>query len=245
MSTKPKKSYLQFQTMVVNKSFSKLKENIENLPSTFDEQGITLYHKRNIIKKMQWNGVEVVVKSFKRPNWINRIIYGCLRGSKASRSYKYSKKLQKLGIGVPQPIAYLQFRKFGLFDQSYFISQFSECRFIYNSLYKQPKKQKELILSAIGEMVAKMHDNKIFHRDLSGGNILFDFKGEKVEIELLDLNRMNFGPVSMTMGCKNFERLDATPEELVIMANAYAKARNLNAQKCINKILIFNYKYHR
>ena len=238
-------SFLIHRTLKIGNSYEGYINFIENLPYTFTNSGKTLYHKRNIIKLISVGDKHFVVKSFKKPNFLNKLIYGCFRGSKASRSYKYSIKLLKLGINVPAPVGYLQYRVCCLFDQSYFVSEFSQCPYTYNSLLDKTIPDRENILIAIGQLVAKMHQNKIFHRDLSGGNILFGMVDNKLKLELLDLNRMSFMKISLSLGCKNFERLDATPQDLVIMGTAYAKARQLNPQKCINKILKYNYKYHR
>ena len=237
-------SFLVHRTIHICDGSTELRPYIEQLPNTFPHVGQTLYHKRNIIKKIEINGNWYVIKSFKKPNLINRIIYGLFRKSKASRSYRYSHKLLKLGINVPQPIGYLQYQICGLFNDSYFISSLSKCENTYNNLSNFPTEEKEQVLTAIGQLVAKMHDNRIYHRDLSGGNILFKFIDNKPYLEILDLNRMSFCRVSLSLGCKNFERLDASPQELVVMALAYAKARGLNPQKCINKTLTFNYHYH-
>jgi hypothetical protein len=42
---------------------------------------------RNVIKRIEIGGIAMAVKSFKRPNWINRLVYRYWRKSKAHRSY--------------------------------------------------------------------------------------------------------------------------------------------------------------
>ena len=44
---------------------------------------------------------------------------------------------------------------------------------------------------------------------------------EKVEVEIIDLNRMRFGNVGIEAGCKNFERLPGTHEMFAILAEEY------------------------
>ena len=59
---------------------------------------------------------------------------------------------------------------------------------------------------------------------------------EKVEVEIIDLNRMRFGNVGIEAGCKNFERLPGTHEMFAILAEEYAKARGFDVQTCLKLI---------
>ena len=55
----------------------------------------------------------------------------------------------------------------------------------------------------------------------------------KISVELIDLNRLRFHPVSLEEGCRNFERLPMTPDMLKTTAEAYAAARGADPQECI------------
>ena len=46
-----------------------------------------------------------------------------------------------------------------------------------------------------------------------------------LKIEIVDLNRMDIGPLDMKAGCKNLERLPATPHMHKVLAEEYAKER--------------------
>jgi hypothetical protein len=69
--------------------------------------------------------------------------------------------------------------------------------------------------------------------DYGRANILFEKVGEEIKIELVDLNRMRFAPVSMDEGCKNIERLPATPRMHKILSEEYARLRGFNPDKCL------------
>ena len=47
------------------------------------------------------DGTDVSIKAFRVPIWINRIAYGMLRPSKASRSFNNAMRLISLGFDTP------------------------------------------------------------------------------------------------------------------------------------------------
>ena len=59
---------------------------------------------------------------------------------------------------------------------------------------------------------------------------------DHVNIELVDLNRMYNGPIDMKAGCKNLERLPATPQMHRWLAEAYAGIRHFDAETCFKLI---------
>ena len=75
-------------------------------------------------------------------------------------------------------------------------------------------------------------NNGYAHKDYGRANILFQKTPNGITIEIVDLNRMYIGPIDMKTGCKNFERLPATPQMHRWMAEEYAKARNFDVEKC-------------
>ena len=48
---------------------------------------------------------------------------------------------------------------------------------------------------------------------------------------------MRKGKVSLMAGCANFDRLEATPRQQRIMAEAYAQARNFDPDTCFSAIV--------
>ena len=53
---------------------------------------------------MKYGEKEFVVKSFHRPNLINRFVYGIFRPSKAKRSYIHAGMFLEIGVGTPRPV---------------------------------------------------------------------------------------------------------------------------------------------
>src|SRR5690606_4274442 len=98
--------------------FSVSRDKILSIIEAFHSQGEVLVNgKRNQIRIFEADGHKINVKSFKKPNFINKIIYKFFRKSKARRSFEFAGLLLKNGIGTPQPIAFYEnFDALGLLD---------------------------------------------------------------------------------------------------------------------------------
>ena len=207
-------------------------------------EGIIIHNKRNELREMNINGIDVVVKSFAIPNIINRIVYGLFRKSKAQRSYEYAVYLNKVGINSPNPIAYYTERCGLFFANSYYVSEKSRCRYtFYNVIDDKSLENRDLYLQYVGAMTAKMHKLGIYPLDYSGGNILLDVINGEPRFELVDLNRMKFGKVDMDKGCRCFERLNVESEALEIMAREYARVRGYDEKECV--YLVQKYRWYK
>ena len=228
------------RTYVIHKDFRDIKDFILSIPSKFEKgEGKVIYKGRNELREFEYGGKNFIVKSYKKPNIINRFVYGIFRPSKARRSYENALKLIEIGVGTPFPVAYINVRKCLLFNKSYFISLKSECSHVYKELIFNKFEEEELVMREIGRITAIMHNKGYAHRDYGCGNILFE-KGENgIKIDLVDLNRMYIGPVDMKFGCRNFERIPANSRMQEQMAQEYAKLRNFNPDECYRLIKEF------
>lgn len=234
-------SFCSGKKMTVHPNFQSLSSFIYDLPSQFDNEGMSIYKGRNELKKYTEAGCELIVKSYRRPIFINRIIYGLFRASKAERSYEYALKFLNAGIGSPFPVGFINVRRGFLLEKSYFISLKSQCNLQYTDFKKQDFTYRKEILEAIGITTAVMHEHGFLHKDYSAGNILF--RDElPVPIEIIDLNRMRFGHIDMEKGCKNFERLPGSQEMFAAIGRAYAHRRGMDEKKCISLIEKFHDK---
>ena len=222
------------QTLILHPKFNSLRDFMLSLPKRFKQGEGTLIHDgRNKLRCINYKGKEYVVKSFKRPNFINRWVYGLLRPSKAQRAYRNALLYQKIGIGTPQPVGYLNLRKGVAFDQSYFVTLKSSCPWRYEDLFTHTFDYADEVLQEVGRITAILHNHGLAHKDYGRANILFErLPNGKIHLDIVDLNRMDFGPLSIKQGCKNLERLPATAHMHRIIANAYAKERHLSADEC-------------
>jgi glycosyltransferase involved in cell wall biosynthesis len=209
---------------------------VRTLPAFFNIKGTTIYQGRNRLKVFEEKGVQLVVKSYQLPNFINRIVYNSFRPSKARRSYRYAELLRRIGVDTPEPIGFYSTGTWLFFGRSYFVSRHSECTHSYRDFETTTFPHQEAILRAIARTTARLHDNGLLHKDYSAGNILFEETEQGIRVEVIDLNRMRFGKVSMERGCKNFERLPGTHEMFQILADEYAKVRGFDPARCLELI---------
>jgi len=220
----------------LNGKYAHLDTFVRALPALFTAgEGHVIHRGRNELREMHRDGLDLVVKSFRVPNLLNRIAYGLLRPSKARRSYDYAELLRKAGIGSPEPVAYYTERAGLLFSRSYYVSIKSRCPYTYVRLIGGGFPQQEQVLRAIARTAAAMHGNGWLHKDFSRGNILFRLSGDGAEVEIVDLNRIRFRrSVSLEEGCRNLaERLPATEEMFRILADEYARCRGAEPEECL------------
>jgi len=125
--------------LVIHPTFLKLKDDIGFLFKNFNSTGeIFIKGKRNTIKLFKLEDKTINIKSFKEPNFINKIVYQYFRNSKAKRSFEFANRLLENGIGTPQPIAYFEnFSWLGLQD-SYYVSEHLVSELTFRELVQLP-----------------------------------------------------------------------------------------------------------
>ena len=62
---------------------------------------------------------------------------------------------------------------------------------------------------------------------------------EGIKLEIVDLNRMDIGPLDIKAGCKNLERLPATPQMHRWLAEEYAQARGMDTEECYQLMVAY------
>ena len=201
------------------------------------KKGEVIHAKRNILRN--YNGF--ISKQFATPSLWRGIIYGWFCKSKAQRSYEYAKRIAGL---TPTPVAYREIRYIGILRQSWYVCKQSECKYTFNDLiHNKSFHNRTEILKAIGCFTAELYKRGIFHQDYSGGNILFNEDGSR--IEMVDLNRIKFyHHIPIKKGLKIFERLNIDKEALSIMGTAFAQELDLDAEYVINYIITHRWKKH-
>ena len=230
--------------IIVNPEYSYLESYIRELPDSFKSEGESIYKGRNELKIFEIDGQKIVVKSFKIPHLINKIAYSFVRPSKAKRSYLYGLEIIKRGIITPAPIAYIEEYKGGLLNQSFYVCEYCEYKRSFREFDLRPGtfENKTDILIAFADYTAQMHNALIYHQDYSNGNILFEKQNDSIHFSIVDVNRIAWGNIGEEKSYKSFHRLCAGEEMLRIIAERYALKRNLNVEKCIQKVKYYNDK---
>lgn len=229
--------------IVINPTYEHLRKFIESIPHTFEKKGRVIYSGRNLIKVMDVDGVEINVKRYGTPAFANRVVYSFFRIPKGKRAFEYPQMLLQKGFETPVPIAYVEERKYGLINHSYFVSMQSSYRRNFYEFGNADVDHCKDVITAFARYTASLHQAGIMHRDYSPGNILFDYIDGEYHFTLVDINRMTFGKISVDMGCANFARLWGQKAFFELLAKEYAKARCADEAYCIERVLACRKKF--
>lgn len=216
--------------VVINPAYSFLSDFINNLPDCFESDGDVIYKGRNTIKVYSVNGVNIAVKSFKIPLFVNRIAYTCFRKSKAARSFIHACKIKQLGFHTPEPISYIETFSGNLLKHSFFLSVYdSESETVRSLMAGEDKLDSTNKLFRFACFTAKLHQAGVYHFDYSPGNILIkNLPNNDYQFSLIDINRMKFKHVTKVDAYNNMSRLSSCSSVLYEIAKQYAICRGWN-----------------
>ena len=219
-------NHLTLERIVIAEDFQDLKESLIQAALAFDQIDAPLIGTgdRNVIKRLEIGGKSMAVKSFKRPNWINRLVYRHWRKSKAHRSYLYAHKLTDFNIGTPQPVAFMESYGCGGIQRSFYFSLIIDADYTFRDLIHQPElPNRDEILEAFTGFTFDLHQKGVLFQDHSPGNTLIKMSGSQPSFYLVDLNRMNFKNLSRQERIQNFARLTPLKEMIDKMGETYAR----------------------
>lgn len=212
----------------INSTYKVFLNAFDHLILNYETEGEAFGNQdRNSLRLFKLDGVTFNVKSFKKPNLINKIVYNFFRKSKAQRSFEYANRLKELGVGTPEPVAYYEQKSGVFFGKSYYISEQLEDDITYRELttdFSIPNH--EAILRAFTRFTFMLHEKGVNFLDHSPGNTLIKYNGGDYQFYLVDLNRMNFETMSFEKRIKNFAKLTIHKSMIEVMSDEYAKLIN-------------------
>lgn len=211
---------------IFNPAFKKYKKTFEKLLSNFKNEGILIgTDKRNAIKHFEIEGDKINIKSFKKPNFINKIVYRYFRKSKAKRSFEFAHVLLENGFGTPQPMAYLEnFDWVGLSSSYYFSRQLENVFMFRAAIFDVNFENREEITRGYARFFFNLHEKGIEFVDNTSGNTIIENKNGKFVYYLVDLNRMNFHQkMTIHQRIENLSKLTLDESVLQLIANEYSK----------------------
>ena len=211
---------------IIDKNFTQL---ILNIKQYFNNTNKTLFNKRNIIKLVDFNEKKYVIKSFKIPHFINKIVYNFFRDSKAKRSYENSLKLVKLNINTPKPIGYIEFNSILFFQDSYYVSEFFDYDFEIRDIFKNKNfENRNIILEKFVKFTLDLHQKGVYHIDYSPGNVIIKkIDDNSFEFSIIDVNRMKFIEFDLDLRMKNFSKMTFDKDDNEYMIKLYSKLINI------------------
>lgn len=236
---------IQEMKITIDPKYDSLLPFIEKIPSIFTTEGTQIYKARNEIRIFEAKGLILNVKSYKIPIFFNRIAYSFFRPSKAQRAYEYGKRLLSMGVQTPEPVAFIEEKKNGLFSRSYFISLHTpmDGNMRDVAIPDVPFEKVKKLSAAFGKYTATLHKKGILHIDYSPGNILYEKKEDgNFNFSIIDINRMKFCEVDYETGCKNFCRMWADDEFFIVVGHAYANEMGYEPKKCTEDIMKYRKK---
>ncbi|MDQ1244629.1 MAG: hypothetical protein QG565_969 [Campylobacterota bacterium] len=201
----------------------------------------SIHKARNEIKIIDYKDKSLVVKAFKVPNLFNKIVYTFFRDTKAKKSYYNSLKIADF---VPRAVGYIEFKKFGLLNDSYFVSEKFDYDFsIREVLLDEKFDNREAIFAEFSEFTFGLHEKGILHKDYSPGNILIKKEDNSYIFKIVDINRMEFKELDIDERLKNFSQLWANDNDLKIIIDAYLEFMTEDRESCLQKAIHYSKKH--
>lgn len=201
----------------------------------------SIHKARNEIKIIDYKDKSLVVKAFKVPNLFNKIVYTFFRDTKAKKSYYNSLKISDF---VPRAIGYIEFKKFGLLYDSYFVSEKFDYDFsIREVLLDEKFDNREAIFAEFSKFTFGLHEKGILHKDYSPGNILIKKEDNSYIFKIVDINRMEFKELEIDERLKNFSQLWANDSDLKIIIDAYLEFMTEDRESCLQKAIHYSKKH--
>ncbi|MCQ2190079.1 MAG: lipopolysaccharide kinase InaA family protein [Paludibacteraceae bacterium] len=219
------------------KSSNELVSFLENLDTRFNQGGSDMHIARNAIKcfeiPVETLGLaSLVVKRYKKPIAIQRVVYSFFRKSKAERAYLNGMKLLELGIHTPTPVAFIEHKDSGLMDYCYFVCEKSTDESL-EPLILLDKPLDQDLATSLAEFFVDLHSKGIIHNDLNGGNILYhQVADSRYQFSLIDNNRMEFrsSEISIRERMSNFCKFSSETIYLQV-AECYAKILGIDVEE--------------
>lgn len=225
----------------INQAYENFQDFVLNIQEYFNTNSQTIHKARNELKIINYNDKDTVVKSFKVPNILRRVFYTYFRDTKAKKSYEYSLKIKDF---TPKPIGYIEFYENSLLKDSYFVSEKFEYDFtIREPLVEDDFKNRDEIFKEFARFTFALHENEILHKDYSPGNILIQKNKDTYFFKIVDINRMEFRPLSLEERLLNFSKLWAKDEYLETMIKEYALLMGEDEYECVTQALKLNQKH--
>ncbi len=238
--------------MHIHSSYSHMSNAIKGIMHDEYQYDKIYCNKRNLVAKLTIEGREFVVKKFKKPHLLNRIVYTFLRKTKPQRAYENALKLMESGIKTPFPVAYMELKSGGLFHTGFLLTEYVSHPLIETLLLKDIESyssELEQLEEDLIRFTIKMNEKGVLPKDYNGGNIfyLYDAETGHYDFALTDVNRVFFNvKPSQTAVIRHFEQMGVQLKNLYRFMTKLASLQGSNTRECMYEFLrIRTKKRHR
>ena len=208
---------------------------IEHLPQNFEKRGTTIYDQRNKIKRFDTALGEWIVKRYKIPNLMQRMVYTFFRKTKAERAYEFAEQFRVLGISTPPSIAYVEVKERWLFKTGYLVCGVCNDPDLREGLRNRANFDKKLA-DEFAAFLVRMHEQGVLHGDLNLSNVLYRREGEGYRFSVIDINRSRFKSALTKREClHNLTRLTHRRDLLEYIVRRYASIRCWDVEKVLSE----------
>ena len=237
----------------INNKFEYILKNVTFLIDNFLIEGKILVNgQRNTIKLFKVEDITLNIKSFKKPNLINKIAYRYFRKSKARRSFEFASKLMEMQIGTPNPVAFFENYDFIGLKESYYACEHLENVFEFREIVQNEAfENRDFIIREFTQFTFEMHEKGIEFLDHSPGNTLIRKNTDgSYSFFLVDLNRMKFHEtLDFQTRMKNLSKITHKKDMIAVMSNEYAKLSGEDETIIFETMwgftADFQYRFHR
>ncbi|UGS20444.1 lipopolysaccharide kinase InaA family protein [Flavobacterium cyclinae] len=237
----------------INNKFEYILKKVTFLIDNFLIEGKILVNgQRNTIKLFKVEDITLNIKSFKKPNLINKIAYRYFRKSKARRSFEFASKLMEMQIGTPNPVAFFENYDFIGLKESYYACEHLENVFEFREIVQNEAfENRDFIIRKFTQFTFEMHEKGIEFLDHSPGNTLIRKNTDgSYSFFLVDLNRMKFHEsLDFKTRMKNLSKITHKKDMIVVMSNEYAKLSGEDETIIFETMwgltADFQYRFHR
>lgn len=237
----------------INNKFEYILKKVTFLIDNFLIEGKILVNgQRNTIKLFKVEDITLNIKSFKKPNLINKIAYRYFRKSKARRSFEFASKLMEMQIGTPQPVAFFENYDFVGLKESYYACVHLENVFEFREIVQNEAfENRDFIIRKFTQFTFEMHEKGIEFLDHSPGNTLIHKNADgSYSFFLVDLNRMQFHEtIDFKTRMKNLSKITHKKDMIEVMSNEYAKLSKGDETTIFETMwgltADFQYRFHR
>jgi len=228
----------------INDKYFSFQEKINLCIKNFDLEGELIKDSRNTVKVFRIGDLYINIKRFKRPNFINRLVYSFFRSTKACRSFLYANKLLDYNILTPDPIAYIENSKYYLLDDSFYVCKNIDYDFDMKYVFENKElKQRDILIRKFVLFTHKLHENGIMFLDHSTSNTIIKKIENDYKLFLIDLNRMNFKKMNFEDRLKNFRRLNLSDDSIKKVSHFYSEIINVNKDLIFEKIKTYSQNF--